>query len=97
MHAWTHAAPRVAVNLGHAVDRLTSCTLVSINASFLDHRGTRYHDDLLGAVACFPLGARVIADNVPLPGAPLFFGYIEGRYDVTIHGVAELMRPELGD
>ena len=66
MHAWSCVEPRVAVHVGHAVDWLASCTLDSIDALFLDHRGTRYHDDLLVAEACFSCGARVIADNVLL-------------------------------
>ena len=97
MHAWASAEPRVAVHVGHADDWLASCTLGSIDALFLDHRGTIYHDDLLVAEAYFSCGARVIADNVLLPGAPLFLGCIEGRYDVTIHGVQEFMQPELDD
>ncbi|CAE7235546.1 Ank2, partial [Symbiodinium natans] len=54
-------------------------------------------DDLQAAEPHLSQHARILADNVLLPGAPLFVGYVVGRYDVAVHEVPEFMQPELED
>eukprot|EP00435_Cladocopium_sp_Y103_P049309 s875_g14.t2 len=87
----------VQLRVGCAADWLSSGQLGQIDMLLLDHRGTVYQDDLRAAEAHLALGARVLADNVLLPGAPLFLAHVAEGYEVTIHEVPEFMQPELED
>jgi len=46
----------------------------STRLCFMDHRGTKFHEDLdrLESLALLSIGARIIADNVLKPSAPVF-------------------------
>eukprot|EP00929_Paragymnodinium_shiwhaense_P071070 TRINITY_DN36103_c0_g1_i1.p1 TRINITY_DN36103_c0_g1~~TRINITY_DN36103_c0_g1_i1.p1 ORF type:complete len:185 (-),score=17.75 TRINITY_DN36103_c0_g1_i1:938-1492(-) len=78
-----------------------------LDAILLDHRGTIYQDDLAAAEpylqgAAWYGAARIDADNVLLPGAPLFLAYVsepegDAAYDIAIHDVPEYLQPELDD
>merc|ERR1712032_785578 len=87
--AWAGATGEVEVRIGCAADWIATGRLGPIDMLVLDHRGTRYHEDLRRVEASLSCGARVFADNVLHPGAPLFLGYIDGRYDVDVYEVRE--------
>jgi len=58
----------------------------------LDHRGTVYHEDLQAGAPDLRKGARVFADNVLHPGAPLFLDHVaRGEFDITIHELQEFV------
>eukprot|EP00929_Paragymnodinium_shiwhaense_P107227 TRINITY_DN73302_c0_g1_i1.p1 TRINITY_DN73302_c0_g1~~TRINITY_DN73302_c0_g1_i1.p1 ORF type:complete len:1147 (-),score=266.32 TRINITY_DN73302_c0_g1_i1:43-3483(-) len=95
---WAGAEDVVTSRIGRANDWLTSGKLGKINVLVLDHRGTMYHEDLKAAESSLVSGARVIADNVLLPGAPLFLSYALRRFrDMKIYDVPEFLRPGLDD
>merc|ERR1712008_473881 len=93
----------VELRAGAAGDWMAADTLGEADVLVLDHRGNRYHEDMDAAEVRGLLncrggrGARAFADNVLLPGAPLFLAHIAGRYNVAIHEVCEFLRPELDD
>uniref|UniRef100_A0A7S4VKR5 catechol O-methyltransferase n=2 Tax=Alexandrium monilatum TaxID=311494 RepID=A0A7S4VKR5_9DINO len=96
--AWAGAAGEAEVRVGRAADWLSLRErLGQAELLVLDHRGTVYHEDLAAAEPLLACGARVLADNVLLPGAPLFLCWVEERHDVAIHDVPEFMRPDLDD
>eukprot|EP00913_Durusdinium_trenchii_P015686 g14741.t1 len=86
---------RVQLRVGSAWDWLASGQLGQMDVLLLDHRGTVYQEDLRSAEPALHRGARVLADNVLLPGAPLFLAQVADGYHVTIHEVSEFMQPEL--
>ncbi|CAE8637652.1 unnamed protein product, partial [Polarella glacialis] len=83
LHSFAGFDPtEVKVQIGSAADWLASGRLGEADVLVMDHRGTRYHEDLAalessgsGAFGSRP-GSRVFADNVLLPGAPLFLDYV---------------------
>ncbi|CAK0866125.1 unnamed protein product [Prorocentrum cordatum] len=83
----------VSVRVGRAADWAASGQLGETDLLVLDHRGARYHEDLAAMEPRLAPGARVLADNVLSPGAPLFLPYVQGRYDVAIYEVDEFLRP----
>ncbi|CAE7658262.1 LRTOMT [Symbiodinium sp. CCMP2592] len=96
--AWAGVgSSEVELKIGIAGDWLASGQLGEIDVLLLDHRGTVYQEDLKAAEPHLSRQARVLADNVLLPGAPLFLGFIAGRYDVAVHEVPEFRLPELQD
>eukprot|EP00416_Gambierdiscus_australes_P043681 CAMPEP_0171117866 /NCGR_PEP_ID=MMETSP0766_2-20121228/93494_1 /TAXON_ID=439317 /ORGANISM="Gambierdiscus australes, Strain CAWD 149" /LENGTH=171 /DNA_ID=CAMNT_0011580405 /DNA_START=324 /DNA_END=836 /DNA_ORIENTATION=- len=98
MILWAGAEEEAKVNIGRASDWLAlSDRLGPVDVLILDHRGTAYHEDLAAAESSLASGARVLADNVLLPGAPLFLSYIEDQHSIAIHDVREFMRPDLDD
>eukprot|EP00929_Paragymnodinium_shiwhaense_P102057 TRINITY_DN65261_c0_g1_i2.p1 TRINITY_DN65261_c0_g1~~TRINITY_DN65261_c0_g1_i2.p1 ORF type:complete len:226 (+),score=50.62 TRINITY_DN65261_c0_g1_i2:233-910(+) len=95
-HAGANA--EVRCRTGRGGDWIATGQLGEMDVLILDHRGTKYHEDLLAAESSFaPSGARILADNVLYPGAPLFLHAIEQRYDVCIHDVNEFLRKDLDD
>ncbi|CAE8633249.1 unnamed protein product, partial [Polarella glacialis] len=90
--SWAGAAEEVQVRIGLASDWIASGQLGSPDVLVLDHRGARYHEDLAAIEESLPRSARVLADNVLSPGAPLFLSAIDGRYAIAIHEVDEFMR-----
>jgi len=95
--SWAMVTGEVQLRVGCAADWLASARLGRIDVLLLDHRSTVYQDDLRAAESHLAPGARVLADNVLLPGAPLFLAHVADGYDVTIHEVPEFMQPELED
>ncbi|CAJ1461024.1 unnamed protein product [Effrenium voratum] len=90
--AWAGADDEVEVRVGLASDWIASGQLGRPDVVILDHRGSRYHEDLNALEPHLGKGARVLADNVLSPGAPLFLSFVDGRYDVTVHEVPEFRR-----
>ena len=97
MAKWAGAEGEARLHVGRASDWLASGKLGKVDVLLLDHRGTIYHEDLQAAAPLVATGTRVVADNVLLPGAPLFLSYIQGRFSIAVHDVPEYMRPELDD
>jgi len=113
LHAWAGASSDIEVRVGAAADWLAAGRVGLVDCLVMDHRGTRYHADLHAVEATVAPCAgrdeqfRVLADNVLLPGAPLFLARVlapnlgreEGHrsYDVSVHDVPEFMQPELED
>ncbi|CAE7762158.1 unnamed protein product, partial [Symbiodinium pilosum] len=91
------AADRVALCVGRACDWLSSGCLDPVDLLILDHRGTVYHEDLRNAEHLLSQHARVLADNVLHPGAPMFVLDVQDRYDVEVHTVPEFGMPEVED
>jgi len=90
----------VEVRVGAAADYLAAGLLSTADVLVLDHRGTRYHQDLAAAERGVLAGrgsARVFADNVLLPGAPLFLAHVGNRYRLAIHEVDEFLKPGYDD
>ncbi|CAJ1447625.1 unnamed protein product, partial [Effrenium voratum] len=83
------ARDRVDVRVGRAADWLSSGRLSDIDVLILDHRGTVYHEDLAKAEPLLSSKARVVADNVLHPGAPLFLVDVQDRYHVEVHVLEE--------
>ncbi|CAK9026492.1 unnamed protein product [Durusdinium trenchii] len=94
---WANVQGEVQLRVGSAWDWLASGQLGQMDVLLLDHRGTVYQEDLRSAEPALHRGARVLADNVLLPGAPLFLAQVADGYHVTIHEVSEFMQPELED
>ena len=96
--AWAGAAEEIEVRIGLASDWIASGKLGSPDVVLLDHRGARYHEDLSDLEPSLPFpGARIFADNVLSPGAPLFLSYIDNGYTFAIHEVDEFMRSGRAD
>jgi len=92
------AEGEVQVRVGCASDWVATGQLGTIDFLLLDHRGTIYHEDLHAAEPLLSPHARVFADNVLYPGAPLFLNYIDVQgYKIEIHELKEFMRPDLDD
>jgi len=92
------ATQEVRVRVGRGGDWIATGQLGSMDLLILDHRGTKYHEDLLATESSLAAsGARVVADNVFYPGAPLFLNVLEGRYNATFHDVHEFLQPEIDD
>lgn len=95
---WAQASKEVRVRVGRGGDWIATGQLGNMDLLNLDHRGTKYHEDLLASESSLaPTGARVMADNVFYPGAPLFLNTLAGRYSTTFHEVKEYLRPDLDD
>jgi len=95
---WAGADQEVSVHVGCAGDWISTGLLGNIDLLILDHRGTVYHEDLHVAEEFLSPGARVFADNVFYPGAPLFLHYIDVmNYTVKIHDLKEYLKSELDD
>ncbi|CAE7425279.1 comtb [Symbiodinium sp. CCMP2456] len=69
----------VQLRVGRACDWLASGCLDAVDVLILDHRGTVYHEDLAHAEPLLSEGARVLADNVLHPGAPMFLLAVQDR------------------
>lgn len=86
------------MRVGCAADWISTGLLGPIDLIILDHRGELYHTDLHAVESSLSHGARVFADNVLHPGAPLLLAHIQGRYDVAVHEVPEFAHvPPLHD
>uniref|UniRef100_A0A7S4UQX4 catechol O-methyltransferase n=1 Tax=Alexandrium monilatum TaxID=311494 RepID=A0A7S4UQX4_9DINO len=103
-HAGAEAA--VEIRTGRAADWLAAPGgLGPIDLLVLDHRGAAYHEDLAAAEPNLRTGARVVADNVLHPGAPLFLAHIFGlgqpslqqRYRTRLYAVEEFEHRGLDD
>eukprot|EP00439_Symbiodinium_sp_Y106_P012988 s5629_g1.t3 len=88
---WAGAEAEVEVKIGFASDWIATGLLASPDVVVLDHSGARYHEDLL-ALEPLRSSARILADNVLSPGAPLLLSVIDGRYHVAVHEVTEFLR-----
>ncbi|CAK9080040.1 unnamed protein product [Durusdinium trenchii] len=88
---WAGAEAEIEVRVGLAGDWIATGQLGVPDVVILDHRGARYHEDLL-ALEPMREHARIIADNVLSPGAPLFLNFVDGRYAIAIHEVDEFLR-----
>mmetsp|Transcript_12752 Transcript_12752/g.30139 ORF Transcript_12752/g.30139 Transcript_12752/m.30139 type:complete len:708 (+) Transcript_12752:110-2233(+) len=98
MISFAGAEGEVQVRVGCASDWIATGQLGTIDFLLLDHRGTIYHEDLHAAEPILSPHARVFADNVLYPGAPLFLNYIDVQgYDIEIHELKEFQRPDLDD
>lgn len=98
MISFAGAQDMVQVRVGCAGDWIATGQLGTIDFLLLDHRGTIYHDDLHAAQPSLSPHARVFADNVFYPGAPLFLNYIDVMgYDIEIHELKEFLREDLDD
>ncbi|CAE7865891.1 Ank2, partial [Symbiodinium sp. KB8] len=87
----------VQLRVGRACDWLASGCLDAVDVLILDHRGTVYHEDLAHAEPLLSEGARVLADNVLHPGAPMFLLAVQDRYEVEVHVLKEFGMPEVED
>eukprot|EP00930_Biecheleria_cincta_P002685 TRINITY_DN103681_c0_g1_i1.p1 TRINITY_DN103681_c0_g1~~TRINITY_DN103681_c0_g1_i1.p1 ORF type:complete len:785 (-),score=154.41 TRINITY_DN103681_c0_g1_i1:13-2367(-) len=88
----------IQVRVGCANDWVSTGQLGTIDLLLLDHRGTIYHEDLHAAESSLSPHARVLADNVLYPGAPLFLHYIDYQnYSIEIHELKEFQRQDLDD
>lgn len=87
------------VKVGSSSDWLASGALGGIDMLVLDHRGTIYHEDLrIAEHMGLTMGARVLADNVLSPGAPLFLAHIAvAGYQAAVHEMTEYLQPEIQD
>jgi len=97
MHAWAGAHEEIVVRVGRGADWLATGLLGEMDLLVLDHRGTVYHEDLRDAESSLATGARILADNVLHPGAPLFLSFVKDRYSVTLHEVNEYLQKDLED
>jgi len=98
VHQWAGAEGMAQIRVGCAADWLATKHLGTIDFLLLDHRGTIYHDDLYSAEPYLSPTARVFADNVLYPGAPLFLNYIDVQgYKIKIVELKEFLRPDLDD
>lgn len=98
VHLFAGAEGEVQVRVGCASDWVTTGQLGIMDFLLLDHRGTIYHEDLHAAEPSLSPTARVFADNVLYPGAPLFLNYIDVQgYKIKIHELKEFLRPDLDD
>lgn len=96
--AWAGASEEVDVRIGRASDWISTEELTDIDVLVLDHRGTLYHDDLQRARPFLAPGARVWADNVLHPGAPLFLAAAVADFALVVHDVDEFLhQPPLRD
>eukprot|EP00439_Symbiodinium_sp_Y106_P003925 s2988_g1.t1 len=91
------ATESVQLRVGRACDWLASGCLDPVDVLILDHRGTVYHEDLTSAEPLLNEGARVLADNVLHPGAPMFLLAVQDRYEVEVHVLQEFGMPEVED
>ena len=91
------ASERVKICVGRAADWLSLGSLEAVDVLILDHRGTIYHEDLRMAEHLLRPGARVIADNVLHPGAPLFVHDVRSRYEIEVHVLEEFGMPGIED
>eukprot|EP00933_Yihiella_yeosuensis_P032462 TRINITY_DN26059_c0_g1_i2.p1 TRINITY_DN26059_c0_g1~~TRINITY_DN26059_c0_g1_i2.p1 ORF type:complete len:699 (+),score=115.15 TRINITY_DN26059_c0_g1_i2:99-2099(+) len=73
----------------------------STRLCFMDHRGTKFHEDLerLEDLKFFSLAARVIADNVLKPSAPVFLWVtnMSPRYETENWSLGEFVQSEAED
>jgi len=96
--AFAGAEGEVQVRVGCASDWVATGQLGEIDVLLMDHRGTIYHDDLHATEPSLSPQARIFADNVLYPGAPLFLNYIDVQgYDIKIYELKEFKRPDLDD
>jgi len=72
-----------------------------VDLLFLDQRGSRYSADLavLEHAGSLKEGAKVVADNVLKPGAPLFLWQVSrgGRFSTEVRSLAEFAMAEVED
>ncbi|CAE8700028.1 unnamed protein product [Polarella glacialis] len=95
---WAGAQHEIDVRIGCAFDWIASGQLGLIDLLVLDHRGERYHTDLQAVEHQLSCRARIFADNVLHPGAPLFLAYIKDRFHTRIHEVKEFLHtPPIDD
>jgi len=99
VHQYAGAEGDAQIRVGCAADWLATKHLGTIDFLLLDHRGTIYHDDLHSAEKYLSPTARIFADNVLYPGAPLFLNYIDvqGYKNIQIIDLKEFLRPDLDD
>jgi catechol O-methyltransferase len=98
MISFAGAEGEVQVRVGCASDWVATGQLGTIDFLLLDHRGTIYHEDLHAAEPLLSPTARVFADNVLYPGAPLFLHYLDVKqYNIEIHELKEFLREDLDD
>merc|ERR1712083_1052092 len=93
--AYAGLAHNIDVWMGHSKDvlhrlpaRYNGGPPLSFCVVFVDHKGSRFDDDLaiLESLDLLRLGAVVVADNVLKPGSPFFLWRLSksGAYDIQI-------------
>eukprot|EP00747_Dinoflagellata_sp_TGD_P015657 gnl/TRDRNA2_/TRDRNA2_124489_c0_seq2.p1 gnl/TRDRNA2_/TRDRNA2_124489_c0~~gnl/TRDRNA2_/TRDRNA2_124489_c0_seq2.p1 ORF type:complete len:312 (+),score=53.94 gnl/TRDRNA2_/TRDRNA2_124489_c0_seq2:224-1159(+) len=75
--------------------------LQSIKFTFMDHRGTKFHDDMgtLEALGLMRGAAAYVADNVLKPGAPIFLWHLprSGIHATTAWSLIEFLHVDAED